>query len=175
MFAAVDQHRMFFERGGMMDAMRQYIISVTAAAILCGIVKGIHFGDGASGALIRLIAGIFLALVVVSPLSGIRIEDFLTCTRDYSLAGDTAAALGEDAAIEAMASVIKSNTEAYILDKAAAMEAALAVEVTLSDELPPVPVEVRLSGDISPYIKTRLQSILEDDLGISKENQIWTG
>jgi hypothetical protein len=47
--------------------------------------------------------------------------------------------------------------------------------VTLSDELPPVPVEVRLSGDISPYIKTRLQSILEDDLGISKENQIWTG
>lgn len=158
-----------------MEALRQYIISVAAAAILCGIVKGFHFGDGAATALIRLIGGVFLALVVVSPLSGMKIENFLNFTWDYSLDADAAVASGEAMTRDTFASVIKSNTEAYILDKATGMGAALEVEVSLSDEMPPVPVGARLSGDVSPYIKARLETMLVEELGISKENQIWTG
>ena len=158
-----------------MEHLRQYIISVTAAAMICAIAMGIHCGKGVSTSLIKLISGIFLAFVVVSPLSGIELDDFLSLPSPYTVDANAAAASGEIMAMDAMAEVIKSKTEAYILDKAAAMDVTLSVDVSLSGEYPPVPAGVRISGKVPPYAKYRLQNILEEDLGISKENQIWTG
>jgi hypothetical protein len=60
------------------------------------------------------------------------------------------------------------------LDKAQALNTALEVEVTLSDDEIPIPVKVRLSGKVSPYAKGRLQQIISEELGIERENQIWT-
>ena len=38
----------------------------------------------------------------------------------------------------------------------------------------PIPIKVRLSGKASPYAKGQLQQIITEELGIEKENQIWT-
>ena len=74
----------------------------------------------------------------------------------------------------AMSGRIKAQTEAYILDKAAALEVTLLVEVEMSDEPIPVPCGVRLAGDVSPHAKNKLSGIITEDLGIEKERQQWT-
>ena len=175
MSADVDQHCLFPERGGMMDGIRAYILSVTAAGIICGIVnallgeKGTYSGSG------KMLAGIFMAVVVVRPLAHIQIsnlDDFLgSLTQD----ADAVTASGKNLAQEEIADIIKEEVEAYILDKAASQHVELSVEVMV--ELGDVPElsSVRLSGNVSPYAKQQLTQLIEEDLGIAKENQIWTG
>lgn len=70
--------------------------------------------------------------------------------------------------------IIKVEAEAYILDKAAAMNVSLEVSVTVEGD-PPVPAAAQLSGEVSPYAKQQLEKILWEDLGISKEYLEWTG
>ena len=74
-----------------------------------------------------------------------------------------------------MRTIIKGETEAYILDKAASLGVELEVDVLLEDMYPMAPKTVRLSGSVSPYVRNRLQNIIAEELGISKENQIWIG
>lgn len=156
-----------------MESLRQYVITVTAAAIIAGILAGFMDEKSSSGGLIRLIAGLFLAFAVISPVVQLDWDGITASLSDFSAEGSLAAAEGENIASETYSSIIKSETEAYILDKAAELSAELEVEVTLDDGY--VPAFVAIRGAVSPYAKLRLQQILEDDLGISKENQIWTG
>ena len=96
---------------------------------------------------------------------------------DFSLGymGDAkdAAAMGENLARDSMADIIKEETEAYILDKAADLHAKLHVEVTVGEDS--LPTAVTLSGEASPYARRQIQAIIANDLGIAKENQKWIG
>ena len=96
---------------------------------------------------------------------------------DFSLGymGDAedAAAMGENLARDSMADIIKEETEAYILDKAADLHANLHVEVIVGEDN--LPTAVTLSGEASPYARRQIQAIIANDLGISKENQKWIG
>ena len=78
-------------------------------------------------------------------------------------------------AYQAMTELIKEKSQAYILDKAAELDASITADVTISEEELPKPLSVVISGQVSPYNRKRLESILETDLGIAKENQVWTG
>ena len=51
-----------------MEALRQYVISVVAAAMLCGIVVRL-FPNGSGKQVGKLICGLFLAYTVLSPIS----------------------------------------------------------------------------------------------------------
>ena len=51
-----------------MEALRQYVISVVAAAMLCGIVVRL-FPNGSGKQMGKLICGLFLAYTVLSPIS----------------------------------------------------------------------------------------------------------
>lgn len=81
--------------------------------------------------------------------------------------------MGENLARDSMADIIKEETEAYILDKAADLHANLHVEVTVGEDS--LPMAVTLSGEASPYARRQIQAIIANDLGISKENQKWIG
>ena len=81
--------------------------------------------------------------------------------------------MGENLARDSMAEIIKSETEAYILDTARSLQAEVTVEVSVNEEN--VPDSVTVSGAVSPYVRRQLQRIIESDLGIAKENQKWTG
>ena len=76
---------------------------------------------------------------------------------------------------DALRQIIKTETEAYILDKAAQFDLQLDVQVALTDDVMPVPESVQLTGSVSPYVKSRLQILISNDLGIPKEQQLWTG
>ena len=151
-----------------MEALRQYVISVVAAAMLCGIVVRL-FPNGSGKQVGKLICGLFLAYTVLSPISRVdfsKLPDFsLRCMDD----AEDAAAMGENLARDSMADIIKEETEAYILDKAADLHA----EVTVGEDS--LPTAVTLSGEASPYARRQIQAMIANDLGISKENQKWIG
>ena len=153
-----------------MEALRQYVISVVAAAMLCGVVIRL-FPQGSAKQVGKLICGLFLAYTVLSPVSRVdfsRLPEFsLQCMED----GEEAASMGENLARDSLADIIKEETEAYILDKAADLHANVTVEVVLDGES--LPASVTISGEASPYARWQLQSLIESDLGISKENQKW--
>lgn len=153
-----------------MEAVRQYIISVVAAALLCGIVTGLMPGGQASQ-IIKMVCGLFLAYTVLQGLTGLDIR-FPDWESFAATDARQAAAMGESLGEEAQAQVIKEQTRAYILDKATALGLTLEVEVTLDEEK--IPREVTIKGQASPYERQRLQSIIALELGISKENQQWT-
>ncbi len=157
-----------------MDGIRKYLFSVICAAVICSIVNTLSGKKTATGAIIRLISGLFMALTLIAPLVEIRLADYGDYFKNFSVDADTAVTFGESAASDELRAIIKSQTEAYILDKADSMDAAIDVEVTLNDEYPPVPCGVRITGSISPYSKETLSQFIANDLGISKEDQVWT-
>ena len=72
-----------------------------------------------------------------------------------------------------LARIIQEKTEAYILDKAGQLGLQLQAEVSVSETEEPVPWAVVLSGEVKPDQKRRLEAILEQELGIARENQQW--
>lgn len=157
-----------------MLALSQYIRTVTGAALISAVVLRLLAGKGSAAAVGKILVGIFMALTVIGPISQVELSDVWDWVPDVSADAGLAAAQGQADAKKALEQSISSQVEAYILDKAAQMDVVLTVEVELSDDTIPVPRRVRLQGNISPYAKSRLQSILSEELGIDKENQIWT-
>ncbi len=157
-----------------MERLGQYVISVTAAALICGIVSGVVKNNPAKE-VIRMLCGLLLTVTVLHPFADIDFSALSDFSLSYAGEGELLAASGEEAALTAMADIIKAESEAYILDKAAGQEVSITVEVSVSQELMPVPAEVRISGNVSPYDRQQLSQIIQKDLGIAKENQIWTG
>ena len=157
-----------------MDGVRQYITSVTAAALICAIAAGL-VPKGTARELVRLLCGIVLAVTVIRPLAGWDYTQLPDITSLPLREAEAAAAAGEKMAKQSAAQFIKEESEAYILDKAAGMDAKLTVEVTVSDSGTPVPVAAKLSGAVSPVVRQQLEGILQTDLGITRENQTWIG
>ncbi len=157
-----------------MEALRTYLLSVTAAALVCGIVQRLLTSKGTAANISKMVCGIFLALVAVGPLAKLQLGAIGDLTGSFELQASQAVSDGQAETKKALREIIKSRTEAYILDKASLYGSELSVSVELSDDSIPVPVSVRLSGAVSPYAKNQLQTILEKDLGIAKEHQLWT-
>lgn len=122
--------------------------------------------------LIKLLAGVFMALTVASPLLKLEMPDMESWLSGFSVDGEYAAALGEEMAAEAEQAIIKDRVETYIMDKAAGLGAMLHVEADLDEA--GIPVSVTLTGAVAPDTKAQLTRIIESDLGIGKEAQRWS-
>ena len=155
-----------------MAYIREYVLSVTAAAILCALISAI-LKSGPNGKLIRILCSVVLAVTILKPLLGKRLDDLRL---DSLIPGEEvkdAIADGKAYAHDAMAGIIKDRTESYIQDKAAQLGITIQAEVTLSEDAVPVPCGVRLRGDASPYSRKQLEQYMEEALGSSKEHQQW--
>lgn len=157
-----------------MDDIRQYLLSITAAAVICSLITSIMGKKGTYAAIVRMLCGLFMAITMISPLIQIQLSDFSFYYGSIMTEADAAAANGSLMANEAVAAIIKSETETYILDKALSMGLSIEVEVTLSDSGTQHPYKVRLSGTASPYARQKLKEMIASDLGIPEENQAWT-
>ncbi|MBO5322663.1 MAG: hypothetical protein J6A88_00990 [Oscillospiraceae bacterium] len=153
--------------------MGKYLLSVVTAALLCGIATSLLGNKGALGAAVKLIAGIYMTLSIVAPWGQLRLGELADLKDQILSEGDRLTLSGQNAAREAMAESIIASTRAYILDKAETLGVELTVEVMLDDSQIPVPAGVRIRGNISPYNREKLSSIIERDLGIPTEAQIW--
>ncbi len=157
-----------------MDSIRQYLLSITAAAIIVGIITNFIGKDSSHGKIIRFLCGLFLALTLVTPWVKINITNVHNFLGSLNTDAGALVADGEAMATNTTASIIISSVKSYILDKASSMGLSLEVEVTLNKTNPPVPYSVSISGSASPYNKQKLQQLIEDDLDIPKERQLWT-
>ena len=158
-----------------MEGIRQYLLTVTAAAIICGMAKTIADEKTVSGTVIRLIAGLIMTLSVLSPVVKLNLGELPDITSAFVAEGKVAASRGEELAARQAMVIIKDQLQAYILDKAASFGAELEVEVLMPDDGSAQPEGVILWGNVSPYAKARLQDMIEEDLNIAKEKQQWIG
>ena len=156
-----------------MEALRSYILSVVAGAVVCGIVVKLLGEKGTQGAVAKLMAGLFLTFTVIRPIADIRLSKIGDILDIYSSDAMAAVEAGSQISKDGLTQSIKTQTEAYILDKAKALGLAVQVTVTLSEDEIPVPVGVTISGAVSPYAKGRLAELLSNELGIEKEAQKW--
>ncbi len=153
--------------------IKNYLLSVTAAALLCSIATKLIGAGSAHKQLIQTAAGLILLFTVIQPLAQIRLDNPLDWVYDFSNQASDAAQTGQLQANSELSACIKQQAEAYILDKAASYGAEVQVEVILREDALPVPVSVIITADVSPYVKVQLRNMLEQDFGITGENQIW--
>ena len=156
-----------------MDGVRAYLLSVTAGAVLCAIVKSLCSVNGSCGKIVELICGLFLLFTVISPLHNVNLARLPDVLPEIIRSGEDAVEEGKEYAEAARAAIIKSETEAYILSKAAEYGVALSADVTVSDTHPYGPEHVCITGHFSAYLRNQLEQIIETELGIPKEEQQW--
>lgn len=157
-----------------MDSIREYLIGVVAAAMLCGIITTLTEEKGTVGLAVKLMAGLLMLLAVIRPWTSISLDGLFGWADDITTDGTDFVTSGERMAEDSYRTSIKQQTEAYILDEAKALGCSLSVEVILSEDDMPVPEQVRLSGEVSPYARQTLAALLTERLGIEREDQIWT-
>lgn len=157
-----------------MDEVRSYLLLVTSAAVLCAIVRTMFGGKSGTSAVIKMLCGLLLAFCLVSPLVNLEKIDFSVFVDEISDEAAQSTASGEIMAADAMRSIIRGRTEAYILDKATAIGLELEVEVLLNDASPPQPCAVVIRGTVPPYAKEVMSQYIADNLAIAREDQTWS-
>ena len=154
-----------------MGSVREYFLSVVLCTLSCGIFSQI-ISNPRKKALMRLISGTILAITILQPLSHINKDLFGNISVPIQPSAACYIAEGETVAMEAQKRRIQSACEAYILSKAEALDIPIAVRIVLDENL--IPDFAEIIGETDPDIKRQLENILMVDLGIPKENQIWT-
>lgn len=157
-----------------METIGRFVLSISAAAILVSIVQS-FFKSGGHAQLLRLVCGLFLTFTLINPITETDFRDFIDTHLDFTSQGKTSASYGQNLARQQLHGIIKQQCEAYILDKADACGVQLNVEVTLSQDQIPIPKVVRIQGTVPPFTKQSLQHWIQENLGISKEQQLWIG
>ena len=127
---------------------------------------------GAVGRIAGLLCRILIVVTILVPLSDIQFSNIPNYLENISGDAGVYVEEGKLAAEKQTMDIIKEQTEAYILDKANRMDLEISVEVELDDH-GNVPCSVVVVGNCSPYAKEVLGAYIEDNLGISKENQKW--
>lgn len=155
-----------------MEGVKAYLLSILAAAIICGFVNRI-VRNRANGAVVRMASGIIMLLTIIQPLLDIDIVDWTGFYFDIEEQISDIQEKGDRERVNAISEIIKEKTAAYILQQAQSFHANISVDVILSDDSMPVPEYVRISGELAPYAKQQLINIIERELGVARENQLW--
>ncbi len=156
-----------------MDTVRNYVLRIVIAAIVCAIARSLIKEKTATGKMVNLISGILMAVTILAPIATISFKNITNFYENISIDADAFVSDGKNASQESIAEIIKSQTEAYILDKANNLGLQIAVEVELDDSNNSIPCGVVISGAVSPYAKGTLGTYMQEELGIPKENQKW--
>lgn len=157
-----------------MDGIREYLIGVVVAALLCGILTSLTPSKGTVATAIKLMAGMLMLLSVLRPWTSISLNGFFNWREDFAQEASDCVSTGQLLAGESYRQSIIGMTQAYILDEAKRLDCSIQVEVFLTDEDPPVPRAVRMTGEVSPYARRVLTNFIAERLGIGQEDQIWT-
>lgn len=156
-----------------MEAIRQYLTTIITAVVITVLSIQILGKSSSYAPIIRMIAGVFLTITVISPITTVNISKIYDYFEQFKTSSECYITDGTSWRRSQTSSYIKAQAESYILDKAASLGITLSANIELSDSDPPIPVAVELNGDINPYLKQRLQRLIEEDLGVKLEAQTW--
>ncbi len=158
----------------MREGLESWVRALAAAGLFTGAVITLAPG-GKAGKTLRLVCALLLMAVLLSPLGRM---DFSACAEELSrqrLLGSDLSGRGEREALRLLGSIIQEKTEAYILDKAAELKVpAVMARVTLvPGEEVPYPWSAELWVEGSGQGDPALAEVLEGELGIPRERQVW--
>ena len=165
------QHLLLYEGFVMNNEIRQYLLTVICAASTCAVVLRFFDSNTRFKPIITFICGLFMVITVLTPLRNFRIGDLSGITRDFRLDANTIIDAGIQEANISKNKIICESVETYILDEAKQLGVNLEIHISTDDDC--TPNCVRISGQVSPYIRSKLQQIISDDIGIPPEAQIW--
>ena len=152
--------------------MKNYILGIIATAIFCAVTRSLLDEKSAIGQIVRLLGSILLTIAIIVPLKNISFQDISAYFNDITIEANRYAEQGAAYAQHNKCTIIKEQTEAYILDKANRLGLDIAVEVALGEE-DMIPNGITITGPVSPYAKEVMGTFVEETLGIAKENQQW--
>lgn len=155
-----------------MEELKGYLLSLITLALLCGILRELVISETARE-LIRLVCGLCMVLTLLRPFSGLSWEIPQWNPEIHREQAKEYVSDGRLASESAFKELIKAETEAYILDRAGQLEAQITVSIRVNAEN--IPDQAVLHGDLSQEQKEKLTHLLETDLGLTKEQQIWSG
>lgn len=156
-----------------MADVEAYIFTICGASLICAIARKFLGDKGSTAEIGKMMIGIFLLVIVVKPILNFSFSDLQNLSFSAQMDAMDSVWRGEESSHQQMAAIIKERTAAYILQKAQQLDVSLNVDVQVSDDGIPVPQKVVIAGNISPFAKQQLQMVIEQDLGISKECQVW--
>ncbi len=158
-----------------MHALGQYILTIGLASLIVAIIGEFSDPKSATGTAIRMVCGLFLAFTVMNPVTKLNMGILDAFSENLHPDAEAAVSAGAELADQSLREIIKQETQTYILDKARKMGYVLEADVTVGEGDPPVPEFVRITGSIPAHLQTNMEVLLEEELGISKENQQWIG
>ena len=153
----------------MIVAIRDWLVQVVMAVLLVSVAESL-LPAGTLKSLISLVGGLILTCTMLQPVLLLDIRELEIDYEDYSGEILLRQEEIEEENRETFLQLIEQETEAYILEKAGSLGITCAVEVEVreSDGIPQ-PYSVKLIGKYAP----ELAEVIEQDLAIPKERQVW--
>lgn len=161
----------------MAEALRAWLNAVIYTGVICGIALVITPGGRVKKAL-AVLCGAAMCVAFISPLAGIDLDGYSETLAGFKLEAESFAAQGESYSKNLNRTIIEDECEAYILDKAENLGVRLDevdVLAVWSDEGYWYPSEATIKGSFSRAQRDRMSSYIEAELGISTDNQQWSG
>lgn len=151
----------------------RYLLAVCAACILTALLQAAAPG-AAAGRSLKLAGGLLILLVVIGPVAGVRAESLSALVREAERLLPEVRETGTDDSEGRISELITQRCTAYIWDKAAELGMTVEAEVRLTDQGGwPCPSGVVLRGQWTAAQQQALSAVLENDLGIPREEQEW--
>ena len=158
-----------------MDKISQYLLSIIASAIICGLVNSLLEKNKTMASISKLLTGLVLLLTMLRPLIHINVTNIFAFSQSMHTDAQEMIENAQSISDTKQSEIIKSKTEQYIIENANALGADITVRVELDNSNHNIPCGVKISGMVSPYVRTKLAQKIVDELGIPREAQTWTG
>ena len=153
-----------------MEEIKGYLVAIVAACMLT-VVASVLVQKSPLRKIVRLIGGILILLVAVTPLLRLDMSQIVEFLQGSEYSFDTSAV--EQTWQSQLSEHIKQTTETYIEQEAARLGATVQAKVTLTEEEYPVPCHAVLIGTVDADQLEALSEYMETSLGIARTEQEW--
>ncbi len=154
-----------------MGSLKDYLIAVCCAAVLCAILKQIVGHGKVSGGMLHFLSGLFVVICIISPWKDFTLQDLEKYNPFQTNEVNVYVESGKQITQNQINEIIIEKTEAYILEKAKTMNVQVGVRVELSAE--GIPECSQITGKLSNSEKDELSAFLLNEIGIQREMQLW--
>ena len=159
-----------------MEMLAEWVRTLAVAGVFCAVVL-LLIPEGREKRAVKLTCGCLLTLLLLRPVKSLdagKLAELITQQRlrKYELAEET-----EELSMELCADIIREDTEAYIWDAARRLGIErLGIRLRLKTVGGvPCPWSIELTGETTVRQREELSLLLEGELGIPGERQIWSG
>lgn len=163
---------LLFEGGFTMKIWTNWMLSVTASALLLGFLS--QMDDGKQKKLLQFVGNLLVLLTVIAPLAKLDPDWIAQSISKLQIQSEEIRTGVAVTNRDLQARIIKEKSEAYILDKAGELGVTITPDISLRDDAGyPYPYRIVVEGTITEKEKRMLSKILAEDLGIPEQRQEW--